>query len=102
MAGDEREIKRLRIRGGVQGIGYRAWVEREALALGLKGWVRNRLDGSVEALIAGTPEAVAQMVERCRTGPPLAAVESIEIEDAAVLDLGYRRPGEAFSLIATQ
>jgi len=45
MASEEREIKRLMIRGTVQGIGFRVWVEREALALGLKGWVRNRRDG---------------------------------------------------------
>lgn len=102
MANDQRDIKRLRIRGVVQKIGYRVWCEREALALGLKGWVRNRNDGSVEALIAGSPQAVAVMVERCRRGPPLAKVETVEVEDAAVLDLGYRRPGEAFSLLATQ
>jgi acylphosphatase len=102
MANDKREIKRLRIRGGVQKIGFRVWVEREALTLGLKGWVRNRLDGSVEVLVAGPPEVVTRMVERCKRGPPLAKVESIDVEEAVVLDLGYRRPGEAFSLIATQ
>ena len=102
MANEEREIKRLRIRGTVQGIGFRVWVEREALALGLKGWVRNRLDGAVEVLLAGPPGAVAQMIERCWKGPPLAKIESIDIEDAVPLDLAHRRPGEAFSLIATQ
>jgi acylphosphatase len=102
MAIEPREIKRLMIRGVVQKIGFRVWVEREALGLGLKGWVRNRLDGAVEVLVAGPPPAMTQLIERCRTGPPLAKVESIEVEDAVALDLGYRRPGEAFSLLPTK
>jgi acylphosphatase len=102
MADEPREIKRLMIRGVVQKIGFRVWVERTALQLGLKGWVRNRLDGAVEVLVAGPPPAMAQMIERCWRGPPLAKVESVDVEDAAPIDLGYRRPGEAFSLIATQ
>ena len=102
MADEPREIKRLMIRGVVQKIGFRVWAEREALGLGLKGWVRNRRDGSVEVLIAGPPPALAQMIERCWKGPPLAKIESIDIEDAVPLDLAHRRPGEAFSLIATQ
>jgi acylphosphatase len=102
MANDEREIKRLMIRGAVQGIGFRAWVEREALGLGLEGWVRNRRNGAVEVLLAGPPPAVTGMVDRCWKGPRLAKVQSIDAEDATLLDLGYRRPGEAFSLIATE
>jgi acylphosphatase len=101
MADEPREIKRLMIRGVVQQIGFRVWVERTALALGLKGWCRNRRDGAVEVLVAGPPPAMAQMIERCWRGPPLAKVESIDVEDAVPLDLGYRRPGEPFSLIAT-
>ena len=99
---DEQEIKRLMIRGRVQGVGFRLWVEREALDLGLKGWVRNRRDGAVEALLAGPPPAVATMVERCWQGPRLAKVQSIDVADALPPDLGHRRPGEDFSLIATQ
>jgi acylphosphatase len=102
MASEEREIKRLMIRGTVQKIGYRVWVEREALALGLKGWVRNRRDGSVEVLIGGPPQVVAELIGRCWNGPPLSKVESIDIEEAAVLELGYRRPLENFSLLATE
>ena len=86
----------------VQRIGYRVWVEREALALGLKGWVRNRRDGSVEVLVGGPPQVVAELIERCWKGPPLSKVESIDVEDAAVLDLGFRRPLENFSLLATE
>ena len=102
MASEEREIKRLMIRGTVQGIGFRVWVEREALALRLKGWVRNRRDGAVEVVVGGSPPAVEALVDRCRKGPPLSKVESIDISDAEVLDLGYRRPLENFSLLATE
>jgi acylphosphatase len=102
MSNEMREIKRLMIRGVVQKIGFRVWVEREALALGLKGWVRNRTDGAVEVVIAGPPSMIAQMVSRCRVGPPLAKVESLDVEDAVPIDLAKRRPGESFSLIATQ
>jgi acylphosphatase len=102
MATEPREIKRLTIRGVVQQVGFRAWVEREALRLRLKGWVRNRADGAVEVLVAGPPSAVAQLIERCHDGPPLARVVSIETEAGSALDLAERRPGEAFSLLATR
>jgi len=102
MATEPREIKRLMIRGVVQKIGFRVWAERKALGLGLKGWIRNRLDGAVEVLVAGPPSAVAQLIEHCQDGPPLARVVSIEIEEASPLDLGYRRPGEVFSLLPTE
>ena len=98
---EAQEIKRLVIRGTVQRIGFRVWVERQAMSLDLKGWVRNRRDGAVEVLLAGPQSTVAAMIERCRKGPPLAKVRSIEIEDAAPADLGFRRAGEDFSLIAT-
>ena len=96
------EIKRLTIRGIVQKIGFRVWTERKAARLGLDGWVRNRLDGSVEVLIAGPPSAVAQLIEHCRSGPPLARVDSMAIEEASEFDLSRRRFGETFSLLPTQ
>jgi acylphosphatase len=102
MSSEEREVKRLRIRGTVHGVGYRVWVEREALARGLKGWVRNRSDGSVEVVAGGPPQGVAELIESCWKGPPLAKVESVDVEEASVLDLGYRRPLENFSLLATE
>ncbi len=71
---------RVVIRGRVQGVGFRAWTVREARRLGLKGWVRNRRDGSVEALFAGPPEQVAAMLALCREGPPLARVDSLASE----------------------
>ena len=68
----------IQIYGRVQGVWFRAWTVREATTLGLRGWVRNRSDGSVEALFAGDPAAVHAMIERCRIGPAAARVERIE------------------------
>ena len=74
--------KRLIIRGQVQGVGFRDWMTARAAALGLSGWVRNRDDGAVEALVAGDPAAVEELLRACRRGPRLARVTSIE-EDLA-------------------
>ena len=68
----------LRIAGRVQGVGYRDWLITEARRHGLWGWVRNRRDGSVEALIAGEEDALQAVLTACRRGPSLALVESIE------------------------
>jgi acylphosphatase len=94
-------IVRVTIRGRVQGVGYRAWVEYLARMHNLEGWVRNRRDGSVEALFSGPAETVADMVASCRRGPSSAHVTSLadELADAEQLDL--RRIGEAFSVLAT-
>jgi acylphosphatase len=94
-------IHHAAIRGRVQGVGYRAWVEYEALKRGLEGWVRNRRDGSVEAVFAGSPEAVAEMIAVCRQGPPVARVEAIEQRAGQAADLAPRRPGERFSVLPT-
>ncbi|MBP0491910.1 acylphosphatase [Pararoseomonas indoligenes] len=68
----------LRIRGRVQGVGYRDWMVREAGAAGLSGWVRNRADGTVEALLAGEEDAVGSVLLAARRGPRGAYVEGIE------------------------
>ena len=68
---------RVRIEGRVQGIGFRFWTVDQAAALGLRGWVRNRIDGGVEAVFAGPPEAVAEMVRHCRRGPAYARDECV-------------------------
>jgi acylphosphatase len=73
---------RMRIRGRVQGVGYRAWARRRAASLGLRGWVRNRSDGSVELLAVGATEAVAAMVDAARRGPPAAAVAEVNVAPA--------------------
>jgi acylphosphatase len=65
---------RLRIEGRVQGVGFRAWLEREARSRGLRGWVRNRHDGGVEALLIGESAAVEAVTAACRNGPRLARV----------------------------
>lgn len=75
-------VRKLRIHGRVQGVFYRAWSAEEARALGLRGWVRNRRDGSVEMLLAGDEAAVEAMIARCREGPPAARVERIDVEDS--------------------
>jgi acylphosphatase len=98
---EDSTMRRVFIRGRVQGIGYRVWTEREALSRLLEGWVRNRRDGSVEAVFAGPAGAVDAMIEACRRGPALAAVEAVDVHEARQADLGQRRPGEKFSLLPT-
>jgi acylphosphatase len=85
---DEKRVVRVTIAGVVQGVGYRAWTLVEAERRGLAGFVRNRLNGSVEAVFAGPAAEVASMCEACRRGPRLAKVTSVEIEDvpASLLD----------------
>jgi acylphosphatase len=70
---------RVRIAGRVQGVGYRYWTEDEARELGLTGWVRNRRDGSVEALFSGAAEMVNEMLRRCHEGPRAALVDTVEV-----------------------
>jgi acylphosphatase len=67
--------------GRVQGVGFRAFVEREAVARGLSGWVRNRRDGLVEAVFSGEAKAVETVLAACRRGPRLAMVSGIEVAD---------------------
>ena len=69
---------RVVVSGRVQGVWYRGWIVDEALARGLDGWVRNRRDGTVEAVFQGAPEAVAEMIAACRQGPPAARVLAVE------------------------
>ena len=89
------------IRGRVQGVGYRAWVEDEATARGLEGWVRNRQEGSVEAVFAGPDDVVSGMVSACRRGPSSARVDAVQDEAAGPDMLKLRRAGEDFSVLPT-
>jgi acylphosphatase len=73
---------RLLISGRVQGVGYRAWAMQTASRLGLRGWVRNRADGTVEALVSGEDEAVMAMIEACRQGPFAARVGGVAVGEA--------------------
>lgn len=85
--------RHLEIRGRVQGVGFRDALCVQAQRLGLTGWVRNRADGSVEAVVQGTDAAVGQLVTWARRGPPLASVT--HLHDAPVHDaekhLTFRR-----------
>jgi acylphosphatase len=96
MGGGEVQTVRVRIAGRVQGVGYRYWTERVAGELGLSGWVRNRRDGTVEAVFSGSADEVAEMMERCHGGPAAAKVTSVDVaEDAAV-------PSPGFEVLPTQ
>ncbi len=82
----------LLIAGRVQGVGYREWMVVEAVRLGIAGWVRNRADGMVEALVEGEQDAVEELLRACRRGPRLARVDLIEEAPAeAPEEPGFRR-----------
>lgn len=74
--------KRVVVHGKVQGVFFRDSVSREAESRGLSGWVRNTDDGTVEALFSGASEAVDALVDYCRSGPPDASVDAVDVEDA--------------------
>ena len=76
--------KHIVVHGRVQGVGYRDAAVQAAFALNIKGWVRNRSDGTVEAHAQGPPDAVDRYVEWCTQGPPLARVFKVDATDAAV------------------
>jgi acylphosphatase len=94
-------IRRVTIRGRVQGVGYRAFVKHQAMVRDLEGWVRNRRDGSVEALFAGPADLVSGMVAACRRGPSSARVDALEEEAGNSDALNLRRAGERFSVLST-
>jgi acylphosphatase len=74
---------RVVVSGRVHGVGFRYWLERQAAMQGVSGWVRNRYDGSVEALFSGEASAVDAMIGACRSGPRWATVEDVTVVDAA-------------------
>ncbi len=88
----ERSAVHLVIAGRVQGVAFRARAVGEATRLGLSGWVRNRMDGTVEARAEGAPDAVQAFVAWCRRGPPAAQVQEIQVTDvpATGLDRGFQ------------
>ncbi|KAE9586155.1 hypothetical protein Lal_00010047 [Lupinus albus] len=73
------KTERIVIKGKVQGVWFRDWTVDTAKQLGLNGWVRNRKDGSVEALFSGNPNVVDEMEQRCRRGPRYAVVSGVEV-----------------------
>ena len=76
-------VRHVVVRGRVQGVGFRAFTEVAALELGLEGWVRNRRDGSVEAVFSGEAAAVDGLVAACRRGPRMASVRAMKVTDHA-------------------
>jgi acylphosphatase len=94
-------IRRVVVRGRVQGVGYRAWTEDTALLNGIDGWVRNRRDGSVEAVFAGPHAAVEAMIEACWRGPDSALVEAVEQHEAGPDELAMRHGSDGFSVLPT-
>jgi len=94
-------IRHIGVRGRVQGVGFRAFVEHEALKHGVGGWVRNRRDGTVEAVLEGDETNVAAAIEACRCGPMGSRVEVLYDEEGTDADLKLVRPGERFSVLAT-
>jgi acylphosphatase len=90
--------RHLRISGRVQGVGYRDALRRQALANGLAGWVRNRLDGSVEAVLQGDAQGVEQVIAWARRGPPAARVDRV---DAQAADGEFDRPCRGFDCLPT-
>ncbi len=94
-------IRHIIVRGRVQGVGYRAWLEDEAVARDLAGWARNRRDGTVEAVLSGSDDAVAALITKCRHGPGMARVTTIDNEPAGEDMLNLRASGERFSVLPT-
>jgi acylphosphatase len=94
-------VRQVVIRGEVQGVGFRYWTRRTATARGLQGWVRNRRDGTVEAVFAGPEQAVADMVRLSRRGPDAAWVDSVAEKPAEPDALDLRKKGERFSELPT-
>lgn len=85
-------VKRAVVRGRVQGVGFRWWMVEQAQGLGLDGWVRNRRDGTVEAVLGGPADAVAEMLRRCAIGPPAAVVRAVEaVDEPGPIAPGFRQ-----------
>jgi acylphosphatase len=96
------KIVRLRVRGRVQGVGFRYFVERQADRLGLDGWVRNCRDGSVEAVATGPADKIEALIAQCRTGPEGSRVDQVEVDEADADLLNERPAGLRFATLPTR
>jgi acylphosphatase len=94
-------IRHVVFRGRVQGVGFRAFVEEEAVRRGIGGWVCNRRDGAVEALFAGAAKAVEDAIVACRKGPRAARVDGVEQREGRADELAQRGHGPAFAVLPT-
>jgi len=94
-------IRHVVFRGRVQGVGFRAFVEQQAMQFGVEGWVRNRRDGvTVEAVFAGAAETVAAVIEACRKGPPHGRVDAVDQRDGTAEELALRKQ-DTFAVLPT-
>lgn len=94
----ETRTVQVTIKGRVQGVGFRAWLHHQAALHGLKGWVRNRRDGTVEALLSGPADLVEAMLKACHGGPRGSRVEAVEVSQAAE---GSSPPPDTFEVRST-
>ena len=92
-------VRHIVIRGRVQAVGFRAFVQDAAEERYLEGWVRNRRDGSVEAVFAGREDAVEFVINACRKGPPGAQVEAVDVKEGASAMLQERPKNERFAVL---
>jgi acylphosphatase len=93
-------VRHVVFRGRVQGVGFRAFVEETAANAGVNGWVRNRRDGTVEAVFAGDTKIVEATIAACRKGPRMARVEAIDVRDGSADELALRGT-ENFAVLPT-
>jgi acylphosphatase len=93
-------IRRVVFHGRVQGVGFRAFVEETAAHMRVGGWVRNRRDGTVEAVFTGDAEVVEQTIAACRKGPPVARVDAADVRDGSADELALRG-AENFAVLPT-
>ncbi|TMJ04190.1 MAG: acylphosphatase [Alphaproteobacteria bacterium] len=93
-------VRHVVVHGRVQGVGFRMWAEDLAERLGLEGWVRNRRDGSVEAVFAGPEQAVRAAIDACREGPRGARVETVDVAEGDAILL-QQREGAGFAVLRT-
>lgn len=98
---DEERIVRVTVTGMVQGVGFRAWTQIEAERLGIRGFVRNRHNGDVEAVFAGPVEAVDALCAACWRGPRLARVERVTVQHVEASALDVPGAGKGFYQLAT-
>ena len=94
-------IRHVIFRGRVQGVGFRAFVEDAAARTGVGGWVRNRRDGTVEAVFAGDAKAVEDTVAACRKGSYAARVDCLDAREASADELALRGDKEKFAVLPT-
>ncbi len=95
-------IRHVIVRGNVQGVSFRAFVEHHARQRNLQGWVRNRRDGSVEAVFSGPLKSVEGMIRACGVGPLSAQVDAVDQREGTADDLALGKSGVAFSTLPTE